>query len=155
MLNLFKMNSFDGIEEPVSLSCIGRKKPRFPGLSERELAKRARHSGEGNVPTVNCQHNGTKTCFALSLSETDLKHFSNIFYLSNDKVKQDASLLNYMNITYAKRARVNDALRKKMRDVSVKYSALKNDNTTVPICKASFLSILGECIYYFCYHCFH
>ncbi|KAG5279382.1 hypothetical protein AALO_G00077190 [Alosa alosa] len=47
-----------------------------------------------------------------------------------------------MDIMPVKRRReVNEGTRQRQRDVTIKYSVLKEDKTRVPVCQASFLSI--------------
>ncbi|XP_061746904.1 uncharacterized protein LOC133545391 isoform X2 [Nerophis ophidion] len=132
------------MDEPVVLSTQGRKKKRMPEGSARALAKKARHSGDGKLQTIACAHNNNAMCVASTLSPEDLAYMKGQFYLTQDKVKQDATLLSYMDVQTCKRRRtkVTDTDKQKQREVSVKYYLLKASKERISVCKASFLSIL-------------
>lgn len=90
------MDMFDETEENVVLSTYGRKKKRKPDEHARNVAKKARHSG--GAPSVACTHNIANVCQAATLSSEEIAYINQILYSTTDKVKQDATLLSYMNI---------------------------------------------------------
>ena len=51
-----RLNSFDGMDENVKRSNRGRKRKKHPSCTKRELAKKARYSGEGKTPSLDCNH---------------------------------------------------------------------------------------------------
>ena len=143
------LDLFDETEEAVVLSPSGRKKKRKPDTYARNVAKKARHSG--GIPSIACCHNTAKVCLAATLSPEEIAGIHRVLYATSDKVKQDAILLSYMDITTVKRRRlkVDDSGKQKNRDLTVKYSVLrdkgeKEDKEKIPVCKASFMSLLCE-----------
>ncbi|KAM4538846.1 zinc finger MYM-type protein 4-like isoform 2-T2 [Odontesthes bonariensis] len=66
------------------------------------------------------------------------------FHDKPNKVEQDGALLHLMSVSEVKRQRQNDENRQKERNVTVKYSLLCDEHPNkVPVCKATFLSVLG------------
>ncbi|KAJ8247035.1 hypothetical protein GJAV_G00258010 [Gymnothorax javanicus] len=57
--------------------------------------------------------------------------------------QQDAVLLSYMSISRVKRCRVADDRRKKFRSIAVKYFIVNKAEEKKPVCKETFMSILG------------
>ena len=108
------MNTFDEIEESIVETSFGRKRRRNKGNWKREVGKRCRSSGGGKIPGIWCHHNSTNSR-ALMLTFDDLANISTNVYPSNDRVKQDATLLSFMKILTCKRVRVNEDKRKKSR----------------------------------------
>jgi hypothetical protein len=84
-------------------------------------------------------------CLATSLSDEDLKYAHDQLYLAQDKVKQDATVLSYMDIQKCvrRRAKVADINKRNARETSVKYCTLNVNKDRVAVCKASFMSIFG------------
>lgn len=79
------------------------------------------------------------------LHPEDLLQNFNLFYKTTNKEKQDESILRLMNISQPKRPRVDPSAARKDRTLSVTYFLLgKGSMDKVPVCKASFISVLGE-----------
>lgn len=110
------------------------------------MANKARHSGDGKNPFVSCTHNVKGMCVASTLSSNDILYIKAQLYSTQDRFKQDAILLSYMDIQQCtrRRSKVGDVEKQKSRDVSVKYNLLKENKEKINVCKASFLSILCE-----------
>ena len=53
------MNNFDGIDEPVVVSAVGKKRKPSKSNHLREEIKKMRHSGGGKMPAVTCCHSHT------------------------------------------------------------------------------------------------
>ena len=140
------MENFDDIDEPVVLSPVGRKKRANSANSARSVSKQMRHSGAGRIASISCVHKARNVCMATSLSEDDLKFAHSQFYTVQDKLKQDATLLSYMDIQKCvrRRAKVEDVEKRNARECCVKYCTVTVDKVRVPVCKASFMSIFGE-----------
>ena len=51
-----KMNTFDGIDEPVVDSAVGKKRKPSKSNHLREEIKKMRHAGGREMPTVACSH---------------------------------------------------------------------------------------------------
>uniref|UniRef100_A0AAV2LL28 VPS10 domain-containing protein n=1 Tax=Knipowitschia caucasica TaxID=637954 RepID=A0AAV2LL28_KNICA len=136
------MAGFDDAEEAVLLSPRGRKRKRKPEEHDRKLAKNARHSGGANA-AVACVHNNVNVCQAAKLSPEDIDYMHHTLYTTTDKVKQDATLLSYMDVTAVKRRRskIEDSAQQKSRDLTVKYSVLTRARDRIPVCKSSFMSL--------------
>ncbi|CAL9701146.1 unnamed protein product [Knipowitschia caucasica] len=136
------MAGFDDAEEAVLLSPRGRKRKRKPEEHDRKLAKNARHSGGANA-AVACVHNNVNVCQAAKLSPEDIDYIHHTLYTTTDKVKQDATLLSYMDVTAVKRRRskIEDSAQQKSRDLTVKYSVLTRARDRIPVCKSSFMSL--------------
>ena len=135
------MDNFDGIDEQVFKSPVGSKRIRNTASYSRNKAKNVRNSGEGKTPSIACVHNLPGVCVAARMKE--------ILYSTCDKVQQDALLLSYMDIRNVnrRRQRVDDQNKRKQRNYTVKYFALKANSRKVPVCKASFIGI--SCKYFF------
>lgn len=138
------MDMFDETEENVVLSTYGRKKKRKPDEHARNVAKKARHSG--GAPSVACTHNIANVCQAATLSSEEIAYINQILYSTTDKVKQDATLLSYMNIETVKRRRpkVENPAQQKTRELTVKYSVVTETEERIPVCKATFMSLFCE-----------
>jgi hypothetical protein len=137
------MNDFDGIDERVVISPLGRKKRRCPEQSARSVSKKGRHSAVGKIPLISCEHNVQGMCVATRLSGDYLLRLFNILYSSTDKVKQDAILLSYMDIRKVQRGRrkVADPGKQKSKEMSVSYFVVDENKVKIPVCKSSFMSI--------------
>ena len=48
------MNQFDGMDEPVMVSAVGKKRKPSKSNHQREKNKKMRHSGGGKMPAVTC-----------------------------------------------------------------------------------------------------
>ena len=146
------MNDFDGLDEPVLVAPIGKKRKPSKSNHNREIVKKMRHSGGGKVSVVVCTHTAAQNhgfCHA-KLSPDDIAMNLTKFYQGGNKVQQDEQLLLLMSVgkTQRRRKKVDDENSRKDRNVSVKYSLLTHDHPNkLPVCKATFLSILGECFY--------
>ena len=85
---------------------------------------------------------------AKQMTDEDLAYMHRCLYSSDEKIKQDAVLLSFMNIDVAKRRKKkidhDNASRRKIRDMSVKYFVKKENKELVPVCKGSFMGIFGE-----------
>ena len=147
------MNDFDGLDEPVLVAPIGKKRKPSKSNHNREIVKKMRHSGGGKVSVVVCTHTAAQNhgfCHANKLSPDDIAMNFAKFYQGGNKVQQDEQLLLLMSVgkTQRRQKKVDDENSRKDRNVSVKYSLLTHDHPNkLPVCKATFLSILGECFY--------
>ena len=150
--SVFKMssnhnNTFDGQDEPVRPTPGGRKRRLDKENHKKQLEKKVRHSGCGSTPTVGCQHTATATCQAEKLSPDDLMMNFNKFYNKPNKVDQDRAILDLLDKMKVNRRRtkIKDVNKRKDRKISVKYSLLCGSHPEkVPVCKASFIKVLGE-----------
>ena len=138
------MNNFDEAGEAVVSLPSGRKKKRRPERYGRSRAKIARHSGR--VPNVACQHDIGSWCQAATLCDEDVAYIHRVLYTTTDKVKQDVTLLSYMDIRPVKRRRpkVQNPAQQRTREVSVMYSVLTETQEKISVCKASFMSLFCE-----------
>lgn len=142
---IFKMEQFDELEERVMLSPVGRKRKRDLNNNKRAREKKFRHSGGGTIPSVNCKHeNVVNVCLANRLSSDDIAHCNNQLYAVHDKVKQDATLLSYLDIEKPRRIRVPDNARKCNRGMTVRYFLLNKEKEKIQVCRATFCSVLGK-----------
>ncbi|KAL1275917.1 hypothetical protein QQF64_035540 [Cirrhinus molitorella] len=73
------MDFNDGLE-PVIPAVVGRKRKASKENHQREKTKRARHSGEGKHPKINCGHCASNVglCHADKLSDEDVAQGSSI-----------------------------------------------------------------------------
>ncbi|XP_060790810.1 uncharacterized protein LOC132894682 [Neoarius graeffei] len=133
---------YNGMDEPVLQTVNGRRKRRVVENHVCYKAKMNRYSGENTENGIACNHNRLM-CAAASLTQNDLAYFKNQLYTSKDKVEQDAILLSHLEIMPVQRRReqVDDEDKRRQRDVTIKYSVLKEAKTRVPVCQASFMSI--------------
>ena len=139
------MNTFDETVEAVALLTSGRKKKRKPEEYGRSVAKKARH--RGGVPRVACRHNHDHWCQAARLSDVDVAYINRVLYTTSDKVKQDATLLSYMDIRPVRRRRtprVQNPAQQRTREVSINYSVLTDTQEKISVCKASFMALFCE-----------
>lgn len=70
-------------------------------------------------------------------------------YKNATKVDQDKILLRLSTINKCSRERVSADVKKKAREVTVKYCLLScaPPHHKIPVCKATFLSVLGKFIF--------
>ena len=138
----FRMENLKETAESVMFSPSRRAE-----TYSRNVAKKARHSGQGKVPSIACKHHSDKVCQASALSAEDVTKINRELYSTTDKVKQDAALLTYMHIMPVKRRRpkAENKATHRTRDLTVKYCVL-TESGKIPVCKASFMSI-------FCKYC--
>ena len=67
------MNNFDGMDEPVMVSAVGKKRKPSKSNHVREEIKKMRHSGGGKMSAVSCSHKkATNFCHADTLTPGDL-----------------------------------------------------------------------------------
>ncbi|KAA0703634.1 hypothetical protein E1301_Tti015520 [Triplophysa tibetana] len=139
------MEVYDEMDKYVTVSVTGKRKRRQQHNSARSKAKENRYSASDRIPRVRCTHSNGVLCRADTLTETDITYINKQLYFSHDKVKQDAILLSHMDVMPCKRRRVKVKAedKQRQRDLTVKYFVLKEDQTNVPVCQASFLSIFG------------
>ncbi|KAK5867599.1 hypothetical protein PBY51_012071 [Eleginops maclovinus] len=139
------VNTFDGSEVAVKPTPGGRRRRLNIDSHERQRTKKMRYSGGGRIPTIGCTHTSAKCfCQADRLTPDDLVMNFEKFHDKPNKVEQDGALLHLMSVSEAKRHRQNDENRQKERNVTVKYSLLCDEHPNkVPVCKATFLSVLG------------
>ena len=80
------MNNFDGIEEPVVVSSVGKKRKPSKDNHEREVRKRVRNSGGGKIPAIACSHSESKNfCHADKLTADDLvKNFDTLLHTESE-----------------------------------------------------------------------
>lgn len=140
-----KRGESSGTDEPLLLTMNCRRKrgrPQESSTFARVKAKASRYSGKRTVATIACNHNRSM-CAAASLTATDLSFIYRQLYCTSDKVKQDAFLLSHIDVMPCKRRKrqVDVDERRRQRDLSIKYTVIKEDKTRVVICQASFLSI--------------
>ena len=119
-------------------------------MHNKEISKRIRHYGGGEIPSIACQHRkadhaGLGHADQLTGDDLALNHAK--FYSTANKVKQDDSLLKLMTISSSKRQRVSEGDRQKSRNVIVKYSLFTNNREqpqmTIPVGKATFTKVLS------------
>ncbi|XP_048020943.1 uncharacterized protein LOC125266040 [Megalobrama amblycephala] len=142
---------FDDGLEPVIPAAVGRKRKASIENHQRGETKRARHSGEGKHPKINCGHRATASrpnvgmCHADKLSDEDVAFNFTKMYKNATKVDQDKILLRLSTISKCSRVRVSADVKKKAREVTVKYCLLScaPPHHKIPVCKATFLSVLG------------
>ncbi|XP_035801270.1 uncharacterized protein LOC118469885 [Amphiprion ocellaris] len=135
------MENFGQTEEAVALTASGREKKRKPDEYARNAAKKARY--RGGVPTVACSHNLANVCQAAKLSGEEVAYINSVLYSTTDKVKQDATLLSYMDILPVKRRRpkVDNLAEQKTRELTIKYFVLTETQEKIQVCKPSFMSM--------------
>uniref|UniRef100_A0A3P8TGH4 TRASH domain-containing protein n=2 Tax=Amphiprion percula TaxID=161767 RepID=A0A3P8TGH4_AMPPE len=135
------MENFGQTEEAVALTASGREKKRKPDEYARNAAKKARY--RGGVPTVACSHNLANVCQAAKLSGEEVAYINSVLYSTTDKVKQDATLLSYMDIVPVKRRRpkVDNLAEQKTREPTIKYFVLTETQEKIQVCKPSFMSM--------------
>ena len=124
------MEGYDGMSEPVIPSPVGRKCSLNKHMHQKEISKRIRHPGGGEIPSIACQHRKAVhagLCHADQLNWDDLALNHAKFYSTANKVKQDDALLKLMTISSSKRQRVSEGDRQKPRNVIVKYSLFTNN----------------------------
>ncbi|XP_059138907.1 uncharacterized protein LOC131927195 [Physella acuta] len=131
------MADFDGHDESVVLTFKSRKKKR--SCTEREKEKIFRHSGEGMIPSISCNHI-KGFCKAQDITPDDLVKCHADFYSKLDKVSQDAAIVALLDADNTKR--VNDQ-RKKTRHMTIKYF-LCSDGNKLQVCQSSFCSALWK-----------
>ena len=142
------MNQFDGMDEPVIVSVVGKKRKPSKSNHEREKNKKMRHSGGGKMPAVKCSHKkATNFCHADTLTPGDLMKNFQSFYSASTKVEQDQIILQLITVKRVQRRRqkVDTIDSQKDREVTNEYHLLTEDHPTkIPVCKATFCSVLGE-----------
>ena len=145
------INYFDGLDEQIKKSNRGRKRKANPDKTKRQIAKQKRYSGEGRTARISCNHKdvGAKKsfCRAQVLSENTLNLGWTNFHASQVKYDQDVIISNLMDVSRAERPRVGADARQKPRALTVKYHLRNYDvegSPMVPVCKATFMSALGE-----------
>lgn len=143
------MNNFDGTDEPVLLSPVGKKRRPSKEHHDREKVKKIRHSGMGKVPAIACQHEARSCsfCHADKLTPDDIAFNFNTIYGKQNKVEQDQMLLQLMTIEKVKRRRlrVENEDSRKDRCLSVQYRLMTKDHPNrLHVCKATFLKVLGK-----------
>ena len=117
------MNTFDGIDEPVVVSAVGKKcKPSTKNHMHEQ--RRRRHSGVGKMPAVTCGH--TKSlhfCHSDRLTQVDLLRIFESFYPHSRKTEQDEAMLHLITVQKVQRRRqkVVNTDRQKERDVTNSY----------------------------------
>lgn len=135
--------------DEMVVSVTGKRKRRQTRNSARCKAKEKRYSGTDRISRIACKHNSV-SCAAVTLTETDITYIKEQLYSTHDKVKQDAILLSHLDIMQCKRRRPSaKAEKRRQRDLTIKYAVLKEDNTKVPVCQASFLSIFCKYVFFF------
>ncbi|KAJ8287112.1 hypothetical protein GJAV_G00047790 [Gymnothorax javanicus] len=139
------VKSVDGLFEAIlPLETLRKRKMSIPS-NEREVKKIERHDGSGKEPRLACTHTGEKGfCRASMLSQSDLLYNFSLFYKTAEKKRQDESILRHVKISQPKRPRVKADAKKKARNLSVEYYLMRcNSEEKIPVCKATFLSVLG------------
>ena len=145
------VNTFDGSEEAVKPATGGRRRRLNRDNHQCQRAKKMRYSGGGLIPILGCTHISAKCfCQADKLSTDDLVMNFQKFHDKPNKVEQDGALLHLMTISEVTRRRPKNDENRKERNVTVKYSLLCDEHpNTVPVCKATFMSVLGEYSFHF------
>lgn len=142
------MNDFDGVEEPVRVAPVGKKRKPSKDGHEQEKVKKMRHSGGGKMPAVICRHKSSRSvCQAERLTERDLEINFDSLYNNKTKVDQDQQLLHLITVKQVQRRRkkVDEVDRQRERDVTNEYHLLSEHHPTkIPVCKATFCGVLGE-----------
>ncbi len=146
------MNNFDGIDEPVVVSAVGKKRKPSKSNHLREEIKKMKHSGGGKMPAVACSHTtASNFCHADTLTSGDLLRNFQLFYSKSTKTEQDQAILQLIAVKKVQRRRPKFDNRdmQKNREVTNEYHLLTEDHPTkIPVCKATFCSVLGEFIFY-------
>lgn len=146
------MNNFDRIGESV----VGKRRKLSKSNNLREDIKKMRHSGGGKMPAVGCSHTpASNFCHADTLTPGDLLKNFQLFYSKSTKPEQDQAILQMITVKKVKRRRVkiDNSDMQKNREVTSEYHLLTEDHSTkVPVCKATFCSVLGEFIFYLLYY---
>ncbi|KAL1276037.1 hypothetical protein QQF64_035660 [Cirrhinus molitorella] len=141
------MYNFDGIEEPVVVSSVGKKRKPSKDNHEREVRKRVRNSGGGKIPAIACSHSESKNfCHADKLTADDLVKNFDTLYCHTTKAEQDQAILRLITVKRVQRRRPKVAIEdaQKEREVTNEYYLLSKDHPTkVPVCKATFCAALG------------
>lgn len=144
------MNNFDGIEEPVVVSSVGKKRKPSKENHEREVRKRVRNSGGGKKTAIACSHSESRNiCHADKLAADDLVKNFDTLYCHTTKAEQDQAILRLITVKRVQRRRPKVAIEdaQKEREVTNEYYLLSKDHSTkVPVCKATFCAALGEFI---------
>ncbi|XP_053366721.1 uncharacterized protein LOC128540767 [Clarias gariepinus] len=156
-----KLNASVRLLEHIEPLVSARKRKRSVPTKEREVMKQKRHDGSGKEPIIACNHVGEKFCRASSLSKDDLLQNFSLFYETANKEKQDEGILRLVNLSLPKRIRVSPNAAKRPRNLSITYFLLrKGSMERVPVCKATFISVLGiskdrvaRVCQYFAAHC--
>ncbi|KAL1490124.1 hypothetical protein ABEB36_012865 [Hypothenemus hampei] len=73
----------------------------------------------------------------------DIMHFHNAFYENTKKYDQDVFILRHCNVTNPKRHRKRQQNNNKPKSCTLKYNIKKQDGSMVPICRQTFLGVLG------------
>lgn len=68
----------------------------------------------------------------------DIRKFHKNFFKCGTKIKQDCFILQYCNITVAKKSSTENSKRK----VAIKYSILTGNGTKIPVCQKTFMRAL-------------
>lgn len=143
-----EISSFDSVNESVQQTSPRSSSKRRASKEHhaKVVKKRALHSGDGKQPRKDCNHDSKSFCKINSLTVEDMVFNFNRIYDFKDKVEQDRELLMLVITTPVQRTRVSDESRQKKKDVSTTYRLLNKDTkTSVEVCRASFLSVLGNC----------
>lgn len=145
-------NNFDCLDEPVLTTSpkSSRKKRSNPDKHTRSIRKRQLHSGAGKVPIKNCIHLQRSFCKAELLTSEDISYNFTRLYDNTTKVEQDKDILSLMDISQSARTRVSAESRRKAKDITIKYNLLHSNNVKLEVCKATFVSVLGELLLISC-----
>ncbi|VEN50700.1 unnamed protein product [Callosobruchus maculatus] len=108
---------------------------------KRTREKLERYSSPGAPKKPSCKNHCGKTFSCTLLTDREIRQFHDMFYLSRDKLKQDAFILKYTDHCIPKRSRKTTCLREN-RAVSVKYYIPTLSHKKVPVCQKTFLGIL-------------
>ncbi|VEN36138.1 unnamed protein product [Callosobruchus maculatus] len=108
---------------------------------KRTREKLERYSSPGAPKKPSCKNHCGKTFSCTLLTHREIRQFHDMFYLSRDKLKQDAFILKYTDHCIPKRSRKTTCLREN-RAVSVKYYIPTLSHKKVPVCQKTFLGIL-------------
>ena len=97
------MNNFEDLSEVVDISPSGQCRKRVPQSSNDAwvVAKRARHSGGGKIPTKAGKHDAENSdfCQVEKLSDDDIMFNYTTFYSVADKAVHDQNILTLVKIT--------------------------------------------------------
>ena len=100
------------------------------------------------MPAVTCSHTkSSHFCHADTLTAGDLLRNFQTFYSNSMKTEQDQAILQLINVKKVQRRRpkLDNTEMQKERDVTNEYHLLTEDHpTNIPVCKATFCSVLGE-----------
>ncbi|CAH0561701.1 unnamed protein product [Brassicogethes aeneus] len=117
-----------------------RKRPRQPAKWKCIINKKSRYSPQ--LPQYpECNHN-KKLMQCKQLTMADILHFHKALYQSDNKIDQDNFIIKFCSVYKPKRP--NPYLNEPRKTLTSKYFIIKkNDGIMIPVCRQTFLKVLG------------